>query len=281
MRYIGAHVSSEGGVFNAPLNANKIGANAFAFFTKNQRRWSSKPYSEEEISKFIQNLKDSGIKNENVIAHDSYLINIGSPNKETREKSIKALLDESIRVEQLDLKYLNFHPGSHLNQISESECIKLIADGINVVLSETKNAFLLLETTAGQGSNIGYKFEHLRDIIDLIKDKNRVGVCFDTCHSYAAGYDIKTEQGYFRTFENFEKIIGLEKLKAFHINDSKFSLGSKKDRHENLGKGFLGWETFKFFIKDERFKDIPFIIETPDESLWKEEIEKLRDLENL
>ncbi|MCX8057903.1 MAG: deoxyribonuclease IV [Spirochaetes bacterium] len=279
MRYIGAHVRTDGGVFNAPLNAKRIGANAFSFFTKNQRRWFSNQYSEHEILKFKENLSSVNINIEHVVAHDSYLINIGSPSVEIREKSIKSLLDESKRVELLGLKYLNFHPGSHLNQISEKDCIKLIAEGINFILDETELVILLLETTAGQGSNIGYKFEHLRDIIDLVKYKDRVGVCIDTCHIFCAGYEIRDKDSYKKTFEEFNKIIGLSKLKCIHINDSKNDLGSRKDRHDNLGKGYLGWDTFRFFILDSKLSYVPFILETIEESLWEEEIKVLRSFE--
>jgi deoxyribonuclease-4 len=280
MRYIGAHVSSEKGIHNAPKNAQRINANAFAFFTKNQRRWESKPYSDEEINKFKQNLKESGILKDKIVPHSSYLINICSPDKEKRKKSLDALLDETLRVEQLDLIYLNFHPGSHLGLISENDAIKIIAEGVNYIIENSLNCILLLETTSGQGSNIGYKFEQLRDIIGYIKNQERVGICIDTCHIFAAGYDIRTGDNYNKTFEDFEKIIGLEKLKAIHLNDSKYDLDSKKDRHENIGKGFLNIETFKLFINDIRFKDLPFILETPDETKWEEEINLLRSLEN-
>ncbi len=280
MKYIGAHVSTQGGVENAPLNAVELGANAFAMFTRNQKRWVSKPYSPENIIKFKENLKKSNIKPEHVLPHSGYLINIGNPEKEMREKSLNALIDEAKRVEQLELLYLNFHPGSHLNKISEQESLDLIIEGIEKVFKQTEYITLVLETTAGQGTNLGYKFEHLKYIIERISDKKRIGVCIDTAHIYSAGYNIKTEEGYNKTMEEFDKIIGLNYLKGIHLNDSKVPFGSKKDRHESLGKGTLGIEPFKYIIKDKRTDNIPLILETVDKSLWKKEIALLRNFED-
>lgn len=278
MKYVGAHVSAAGGVQNAPLNAIKINAKAFALFTKNQKRWYAKPLEKETIEKFKTNLKKSKILPEHVLPHDSYLINIGNPDPEKREKSINALLDELIRVEQLGLYYLNFHPGSHLKQIDEEECLNLIADGINYILSKTSYATLVLETTAGQGTNVGYKFEHLKYIIEKVNDKSRIGVCIDTCHIFAAGYDLRTKDAYEKTMKQFGEIIGFNYLKGVHLNDAKVELGSKKDRHHSIGKGTLGIEPFKFIMNDKRFDDIPLILETIEPEIWEQEIKLLYSL---
>ena len=280
MKYIGAHVSTQGGIEYAPLNAMELKANAFAMFTRNQKRWISKPYEKKNIIGFKENLIKAGIKPEHVLPHSGYLINIGNPEKEMRKKSLDALIDESQRVEQLGLLYLNFHPGSHLNKISEEESLNYIIEGIEEVFKATEYITLVLETTAGQGTNLGYKFEHLKYIIEGISDKSRIGVCIDTAHIYSAGYDIKTKTGYEQTMKEFDKIIGLKYLKGFHLNDSKVAYNSKKDRHESLGKGMLGIEVFKYIIRDKRTDNIPLILETTDKDLWKEEIKLLRSFEN-
>ncbi|WP_456438397.1 deoxyribonuclease IV [Desulfurobacterium sp.] len=272
MKFVGAHVSTAGGVSNAPLNAMKIGAKAFALFTKNQRQWRAKPISEEEVERFRENLAKSGIKTDHVLPHDSYLINLGHPVKEKREKSINAFIDEVKRCEILGLKYLNFHPGSHLRQISETECIRLIADSINRTLEATQNVTLVLENTAGQGSNVGYRFEHLAEIIDLVEDKTRIGVCLDTCHLFAAGYDLRTEDTFNETMKKFDSIVGFHFLKGMHLNDAKSQFGSRVDRHHSIGKGNLGIEPFRFIMRDNRFNNIPLILETIDPALWPEEI---------
>ncbi len=278
MKFIGAHVSAAGGVSNAPLNAMEIGAKAFALFTKNQRQWKAKPIPEEEVQKFKENLSKAGIETEHVLPHDSYLINLGHPVKEKREKSLNAFIDEVKRCEILGLKYLNFHPGSHLRQISETECIKLIANSINRTLEVTENVTLVLENTAGQGSNIGYRFEHLAEIIDLVEDKTRIGVCLDTCHLFAAGYDLRTKEAFEETMKKFDSIIGFQYLKGMHLNDAKSEFGSRVDRHHSIGKGNLGIEPFKFIMQDERFNNIPLILETIDPALWPEEIKLLYSL---
>ncbi|BDU51094.1 deoxyribonuclease IV [Haliovirga abyssi] len=275
MKWIGAHVSVAGGVENAPLNANKIGAKAFAMFTKNQRRWESKPLTEKSIIKFKENLKEYGYKPEQILPHDGYLINLGNPDDEKREKSYNSFLDELKRCEQLGLVYLNIHPGSHLKLISEEECLDRISESINRALEETTSVTVVLENTAGQGTNLGYKFEHLAYIIDKIKDKSRIGVCYDTCHGFAAGYDIRTKEKYEETFEEFDKIIGLKYLKAFHVNDAKSEFKSKVDRHHNIGQGNIGVDAFKFLMADPRFEEKPMILETKDETLWPEEIKML------
>lgn len=275
MKYIGAHVSAGGGVQNAPLNAVKIGAKAFAFFTKNQRQWFSAALSKESIRAFRENCEKYGFEPFQILPHDSYLINLGHPEKEALEKSRKSFLDEVHRCELLGLDRLNFHPGSHLNLVTAEESLRIIAESINITLDKTKGVTAVIENTAGQGTNLGYKFEQIRYIIDLIEDKSRVGVCFDTCHAYTAGYDIRQEPGFTETFRLFDEIIGMKYLKGMHINDSKKEHATRVDRHENLGKGFLGEDVFRVIMNDTRFDNMPLILETPDESLWEEEIKRL------
>jgi len=278
MKFVGAHVSTAGGVFNAPVNAEKIGAKAFALFTKNQRQWKSKPLSEEAVRKFKENLKRVGIKPEHVLPHDSYLINLGSPEPEKRRRSLEAFVDEIERCYQLGLKYLNFHPGSSLGKVTEEECLKLVADSVNEALSRTKDVVLVIENTAGQGSSVGYRFEHIATIIELVEDKSRIGVCLDTCHLFAAGYDIRTYRAYQRTMEEFGDVVGFEYLKGMHLNDAKSTLGSRVDRHHSIGKGNIGLDAFRFIMNDERLDGIPLILETIEPSIWKEEIELLYSL---
>lgn len=281
MKYIGAHVSTEGGVENAPANAHKIGANAFALFLKNQRQWVAKPYTPEAISAFKGNCEKFGYTTKQILPHDGYLINVGSPDPEMLEKSRAAFLDEMQRCEQLGLDRLNFHPGSSLQKVSDEECLRTIAESVNKTLDKTSGVTAVLENTAGQGSNLGHTFEQLRFIIDLIEDKSRIGVCLDTCHSFSAGYDLKTSEGYEMTLERFDEIIGFSYLKGLHINDSKKEYGSRVDRHESLGKGTLGLDLFKRLMNDQRFDHIPMILETPDEEIWAEEIRMLRGFEIL
>lgn len=277
MKRIGAHVSASGGVEFAPLNASEIGANAFALFTKNQRQWVSKPLTEESIRLFKENCEKLGFAPEAILPHDSYLINLGHPEEEGLTKSRMAFLDEMQRCEQLGLKLLNFHPGSHLNKISIEDCLTRIAESINLALEKTQGVTAVIENTAGQGSNLGNEFWQLKYIIDRVDDKSRVGVCLDTCHTFTAGYDILAN--YDIVFEQFEKEVGFNYLCAMHINDSKKELGTRVDRHDSLGKGFIGQSFFERLMKDSRFDNIPLILETPDESLWKEEIAWLRSLE--
>ena len=276
MKYIGAHVSASGGVEFAPVNAHEIGANAFALFTKNQRQWVSKPLTEESISLFKENCEKYGFQPEYILPHDSYLINLGHPEEEGLQKSRAAFLDEMKRCEQLGLKLLNFHPGSSLNKISIEDCLSLIAESINIALEKTKGVTAVIENTAGQGSNLGSEFWQLKYIIDRVNDKSRVGVCIDTCHSFAAGYDLATSGGFTETFEHFDNVIGFKYLRGMHLNDAKKELGSRVDRHDSLGKGTLGIEPFKWIMEDERFDGIPLILETPDEALWPEEIRMLK-----
>jgi deoxyribonuclease-4 len=278
MKTIGAHVSASGGVENAPLNAKAIGANAFALFTKNQRQWTSAPLSGQSIKAFEQNCSGTFTAAQ-ILPHDSYLINLGHPETEGLEKSRSAFLDEMQRCEQLGLDRLNFHPGSHLNKCTEEECITLIAESINIALSNTKDVTAVIENTAGQGSNMGYRFEQLAGIIEQVKDKTRVGVCIDTCHTFTAGYDLRTEKAFAATFEEFGKTVGFKFLKGMHINDSKKDLGTRVDRHECLGKGFIGIDCFRFLMADDRFNGIPLILETPDPAIWADEIKLLRSFE--
>jgi len=275
MKYIGAHVSAAGGAFNAPLNAKKIGATAFGLFTKNQKQWKVPPLTEEEIEKFKENCSKAGYSTDYILPHDSYLINLGAPEKENLDKSRNAFIVELKRCHQLGLKYLNFHPGSHKKKMSDDDCIKLVAEGINLSLEATEGVVAVIENTAGQGGNIGYRFEHLAAMIELVEDKKRIGVCLDTCHTFAAGYDLRTPDAYEKTMTEFENVVGFSYLSGIHLNDAKVELGSRKDRHHSLGKGELGWDTFKILMKDPRLDDMPIILETIDDSLWAEEIKTL------
>ena len=279
-KFVGAHTSAAGGVFNSPINATKIGAQAFALFTKNQRQWTAKDLDTETIDKFKKELADSGILPKHVLPHDSYLINLGHPELEKREKSLNAFIDEIQRCELLGLDRLNFHPGSFLKKISEDECLDAIAESMNYAIDKTSDVKLVLENTAGQGSNLGWKFEHLAHIIDKVEDKSRVGVCIDTCHMFTAGYDIRTKETYDVSMAEFGNIVGFKYLMGMHLNDSKPDLGSHVDRHESIGKGKIGLDAFRFIMNDERMDDIPLILETIDDSIWKQEIELLYSLED-
>jgi len=289
-KFVGAHVSASGGVDNAPLNAMAIGAKAFALFTKNQRQWVAKPLETKTIDAFHKNLEASGILPKHILPHDSYLINLGHPEVEKLEKSRDAFIDELERCRILGLDRLNFHPGSHLVKIPKKDpeymdklmqaelgCLDVIAESLNRAIEATadSNVKLVIENTAGQGSNLGYKFEHLAHIIDKVEDKSRVGVCIDTCHMFTAGYDIRTREAYDETWSNFDSIVGSEYLMGMHINDSKPPLGSRVDRHHSLGQGEIGWDAFRFIMNDSRMDDIPLVLETIDESIWAEEISAL------
>lgn len=274
MKYIGAHVSAAGGVENAPLNAKEIEANAFALFTKNQRQWSAPPLTAESISAFKANCEKAGIKPEHILPHDSYLINLGHPSEQQIIKSRISFTEEMTRCQQLGLQLLNFHPGSHLNEITIAECLNRVAESINIALDKTSGVTAVIENTAGQGSNVGFEFEHLAYIIDKVEDKSRVGVCIDTCHTYSAGYDFVND--YDGVFKKFDEIIGFKYLRGVHLNDTKKAFASRVDRHDNIGIGLIGREFFTKIMNDQRFDDIPIILETPDETLWKEEIAWLR-----
>lgn len=278
MKYIGAHVSSSGGVENAPVNAYNIGAKAFALFTKNQRQWVAAPLSEKSIELFKANCKKYGFEPWQILPHDSYLINLGHPEADGLEKSRLAFVDEMQRCEQLGLDRLNFHPGSHLDKIETTACLLRIADSINIALQETKGVTAVIENTAGQGTNLGFQFEHLRTIIDHVEDKSRVGVCIDTCHAFTSGYDVRTLDEFNKTFKQFDEIIGFKYLKGLHLNDSKKNLATRVDRHDSLGMGFIGLDAFKYIMNDHRFDNMPLILETPDEDRWPEEIKMLYEM---
>jgi len=288
-KYIGAHVSASGGVENAPLNAHAIGATGFALFTKNQKQWVSAPLTESSISLFKERCAEFGYVPASILPHDSYLINLGHPQEEGLQKSRAAFIDEMSRCQQLGLDRLNFHPGSHLNAIGVDECLARIAESINIALDKTEGVTAVIENTAGQGSNLGFRFEHLAKIIDGVEDKSRVGVCIDTCHAFAAGYDWTGGEGLFAdassgdfsgsyeaVWADFDRIVGIKYLRGMHLNDAKKPVGSKVDRHDSLGAGTIGMEPFRLLMEDKRLDGIPFILETPDPELWPEEIERLK-----
>lgn len=278
MKYIGAHVSAGGGVENAPLNAKLIGAKAFALFTKNQKQWNASPLTSKSITDFKKNCADNGFLPEMILPHDSYLINLGHPEEEGLNKSREAFIDEMSRCEQLGLKMLNFHPGSHLNKISPSECLSRIAVSINLALEKTDGVTAVIENTAGQGTNMGYAFEHIAEIISQVDDKSRVGVCIDTCHTFTAGYDLRTKEVFDQTFAEFGRIIGWNYLSAIHLNDSKKELATRVDRHHSIGQGFIGMDLFELVMNEPHFENIPIILETPDDTIWAQEISLLYSL---
>lgn len=278
MKFIGAHVSASNGVSQAPINAHAIGADAFALFTRNPSRWTSKPISDKEAEAFKENCAKYGYTPSQILPHDSYLINLGAPEAEKLEKSREAFLDEMQRCEQLGLTLLNFHPGSHLKMMPVDDCLDLIAASINITLEKTSGVKAVIENTAGQGSNLGYSFEQIAHIIDKVEDKTRVGVCIDSCHAFAAGYDLSTIDGYADTWRRFDEIIGFQYFSGMHLNDTKKGLASKVDRHETLGNGVLGADFFSFLMNDPRMDNIPLILETPDESIWAQEIAWLKSL---
>lgn len=280
MKYIGAHVSASGGVEQAVLRAVDIDANAFALFTKNQRQWKAPPLKAETIEKFKRFCQVHHFTADQILPHDSYLINLGSPKMEGLEKSRAAFIDEMERANQLGLRLLNFHPGSHLNKISEQDCLARIAESINIAVSKVPNVIAVIENTAGQGSNLGYRFEHLAEIIEQVEDKSRVGVCLDTCHTFSAGYDISSLEQCEKTFAEFEQVVGFKYLRGMHLNGSKTLLGSRKDRHDTLREGTIGTAFCEFIMKDERFDGIPMILETINPDIWAEEIKFLRTLAN-
>ena len=269
-------MSAAGGVENAPLNAAAIGATAFAVFTKNQRQWKAKPLTEKSIELFKANCATHGFLPGHILPHDSYLINLGHPETEALEKSREAFIDEMSRVRQLGLELLNFHPGSHLKKIDEAACVDRIAESINLAHKAVEGVCVVIENTAGQGTNMGFCFEHLRDIIAGVEDKGRVGVCLDTCHTFTAGYDLRTAEACEATFDLFEAQVGFSYLKGMHLNDSKPELGKRVDRHASLGEGHVGLEAFRYIMNDPRFEEIPMVLETPDDTRWREELILLR-----
>lgn len=277
-KWIGAHVSAAGGVDNAPVNALDIGGNAFALFTKNQRQWHAQPLDASVIASFKERCLELGFSGRQILPHNSYLINPGHPEPEGIAKSRSALLDEMQRCEQLGIPQLNIHPGSHLRKISESECLARIAESVNRVLDKTKGVTVVLENTAGQGSNLGNRFEHLAEIIDQVEDKSRIGFCMDTCHAHAAGYDLCTPEAYRQTMAEADRVIGLKWLRGMHLNDAKSELGSRVDRHAPLGKGTMGEKPFQLIMQDERLNELPMILETTEPDNWAAEIAWLRTL---
>ena len=281
MKYFGAHVSASGGVENTVKNAKDIGATAFALFTKNQRQWIAPALTEAQIATFKSAMAEAGYEAMQILPHDSYLINLGHPEEEGLQKSRESFFEEMQRCERLGLDRLNFHPGSHLKKISEEESLDRIAESINMALARTKGVTAVLENTAGQGSNLGFKFEHLAYIIERVEDKSRVGVCLDTCHSFAAGYDLRTKEACDATFAEFDRVVGFKYLRGMHLNDAMKPLGSRVDRHSPLGEGEIGWECFKYIAQDPRFDNIPLVLETPDEERWPEEIAKLKEFANI
>lgn len=275
MKYVGPHVSASGGVQNAPENAHQLGATAFALFTKNQKQWVAAPLTDKSIAQFKQKCDEYGYHPNHILPHDSYLINLGHPETEALEKSRTAFLDEMQRCEQLGLNRLNFHPGSHLKKVDDETCLRTIAESINITLGKTAGVCAVIENTAGQGSNLGYTFEQIAYIIDHVEDKDRVGVCIDTAHLLASGYEFRTAESFAKTFDEFHRIVGFRYLKGMHLNDSKKDLATRVDRHDSLGKGFIGLEAFRLIMNDPRFDDMPLILETPDESIWADEVQLL------
>ena len=280
MKRVGAHVSIAGGVENAPLNAQAIGAKAFAMFTRNQRQWHSAPLSAESIEAFRRNCEEAGFLPSHILPHDSYLINLGSPDPAKLEQSRQAFTTEMKRAEALGLLMLNFHPGSHLNLVDEDACLGTIAESVNRSLDATAGVAAVIENTAGQGSNLGWRFEHLARIIELVEDKSRVGVCLDTCHLFASGYDLRTPEAFDATIAEFDRVVGISYLRGMHLNDAKQKLGSKVDRHECLGKGMIGIDAFAHIMRHQALEEIPLILETPNADGWAEEIKMLYTLAN-
>ncbi|MBH3017573.1 deoxyribonuclease IV [Serratia ureilytica] len=276
MKFVGAHVSASGGVDQAVIRAHELEATAFALFTKNQRQWKAAPLAADVIDKFKSACAQYGYGPGQILPHDSYLINLGHPVADALEKSREAFIDELQRCEQRGLTLLNFPPGSHLLQIDEDKCLARIAESINIALDKTAGVTAVIENTAGQGSNLGFKFEHLAAIIDGVEDKSRVGVCIDTCHTFAAGYDLRTEEECERTFKQLGDIVGFNYLRGMHLNDAKSEFNSRVDRHHSLGEGNIGKTVFSYIMRDPRFDNIPLILETVNPDIWAEEIAWLK-----
>ncbi|KDQ61279.1 hypothetical protein JAAARDRAFT_191370 [Jaapia argillacea MUCL 33604] len=281
---VGAHVSAAGGVENSITNAALIGANAFALFLKSQRKWTGPPLKSDSIAKFKSRLETFGYSPCHILPHGSYLVNLGNPDDEKREKSYQCFLDELVRAEQLGLTLYNFHPGSTVGLTTMENSISLIAQCLNRAHKETKSVVTVIENMAGSGNVIGSSFKDLGDIIKQVEDKARVGVCLDTCHMFAAGYDIRTKQGWISMITQFDEEVGLKYLRGMHLNDSKAQLASKKDRHENIGLGHLSLRAFHHILTDERVQNIPLILETPSQEnndIWIKEVEILNRLSTL
>ena len=276
MKLIGAHVSISGGVENAPLNASSIGATAFAMFTKNQRQWNAPAYKEQSVSAFKENCALHGYDAAGILAHDSYLINLGQPDPAKRAAAVGAFADELARCRALGVRLLNFHPGSSLKAVSDEEDIALIASSVRQALDQVPDVVAVFENTAGQGSNLGWNFEQLSAMIEQTGRPERCGVCLDTCHAFASGMDLSTGEGYEKFWADFDRVIGLKYLRGMHLNDAKGVCGGRLDRHESIGKGNIGMECFRRLMRDPRTENIPLILETPDETLWSEEIALLR-----
>ncbi len=278
MYFIGSHVSIGGGVANAPINAKALGATGFGMFVKNQRQWTAAPYTEANIAAFKAQMKADCYTAAQVLPHAGYLINLANPDATAHAKSMTALMDELRRCMALGLDKLNLHPGSHLRLITSQEACERVAKSINLALSETKGVTIVIENTAGSGGNLGSVFEEIRAIIDGVEDKARVGVCLDTMHTFAAGYDIRKRDGFLKTMDHFTQTVGMKYLRGLHLNDSKVALNSHVDRHESLGAGLLGLDVFKCIMQDQRFENMPLVLETPNEEIWAKEIQQLMEM---
>jgi len=278
MYYIGPHVSIGGGVANAPKNAKALGATGFGMFVKNQRQWTAAPYAPADIEAFKRQMATDGYTTAQVMPHAGYLINLANPDEEAHAKSMTSLMDELRHCMALGLDKLNFHPGSHLRKLTPQEACARVAQSINTALAQTQGVTLVIENTAGSGGNLGAPFEELRTIIDGVDDKTRVGVCLDTMHTFAAGFDIRTRDGFLATMAHFDRTVGFSYLRGMHINDSKVALNSHVDRHESLGQGLLGIEVFRCIMTDARFENMPLVLETPNEALWEREIQQLMEM---
>ncbi|MEW5764910.1 MAG: deoxyribonuclease IV [Acidobacteriota bacterium] len=278
-KWVGAHVSTTGGVENAPLNAAAIGARTFALFVKNQRQWSAPPLTGEQAEAFRRNCEAHGFDLDKVLPHDGYLINLGNPDPAGLSRSREAFLDEMRRCELLGLKLLNFHPGSHLKQMAPADCLERIAESVNLALQRTRGVSAVFECTAGQGGYMGSTFEEIAALLDRVEDRSRTGVCLDTCHLFAAGYDLRSPEAFDAVMKEFDRTVGLSNLCGWHLNDCKGKLGSHLDRHAPIGDGELGLEPFRFIMRDPRFDGIPLILETPEPDRWEREIDLLYSLE--
>lgn len=274
-KLIGAHVSAEPDVSFAPLYAQQIGAGAFALFTAPSDSWRPVGLSPEVCEAFKTNCERCGYAPGAILPHSGFMMNPGSPDKRKLAMSRKLLTEELRRCEMLGLTMLNFHPGASLGQADDDTTLRVIAESINIALDKTTGVTAVIENTAGQGSNLGWRFEQIADIIDRVEDKSRVGVCIDTCHAFAAGYDFSTPEGYKAAWQAFDEVIGRQYLRGMHLNDSKRELGSRIDRHESIGSGHIGENFFAMLVADPRTDNIPMILETPDESRWPEEVRKL------